>query len=571
MIFLMVMVVCVSIVACDKMGWKSDFMNSDFAAGVFRSPATENSIVGVCQSDDENLKMPVDINQKLSYQQVSDITRLAVERAGGLDQVVDYGDWVLIKVNIAFHQTPYTIKGSASDLRIAKSLVEQLIEQGRAERITIGEGCASHPGKLPFMVHYPHYDNLSYDDLVKELDETTDIQVDWINFNRESEKSPFKRDIPIPGGGLEKDKYTLPSAIVDCDKFIVLSSMKTHFITNTTMTHKNYIGIAPSAIYGIPGGITHILEPHVAPPFRGLFKNYMHTTDRTVADLFSLRPADFGIVGCFLGMEGNGPVFGKTIKRNIVFAGSDPLALDAAGSYYMGMNPWDQDYLHWSFQKGHGNTFGLEKIIINGPDNTSGKAKPMIDKILSDYNLAAFKKPTMVPFQGRANRIWLLNGPHKGNDIQKDYLGGAEIDIEPIENEITSGKPWELFFDYSDYMDLANYYKGVSNCVSYAYTNIISKESMPAEFWFSGDNGMKIFLNGEVVFEETDTSVNRKLPGNPFARNKIKVNLNEGKNKLLVKVQNKAYAYGFSLYVCEPDGDTPLGIRYELPGKEDLL
>lgn len=569
MAFLIIMSVIVFIVfaSCNRTGWKADFLNSGFAKGLFRAPATENSIVGICQSDDPMLDSPVDIDQKLTIEEVDAVTRKAVERAGGLDNIVDNGDWVLIKVNMILHDSPILIKGSATDLRIVKSLIRQLIEQGRARRITIGEGAAFHPGDVPFKVDWEHYGNLSYDGIVKDLDATTDIQVDRINFNRESEASPFKKNLPVPGGGLERDSYTIPSAITDCDKFFVVSVMKTHVLVNATLTLKNYIGISPSSIYGVAGVIGHLGVPHSELPFGLIAPEFSDTTDRTVVDLFSYHPADFGIIGCFRGMEGNGPVNGHSVRRNIVLAGADPLALDAVGSYYMGMNPWDLDYLHWAFMKGHGNTFDLKKITVNGPDNTGGPAMKMIDEIRNLYAFKAFNKPWIWPFQGRGIRMWLLNGPHDGSDIELDYLDGQESSVSPVEDDMTAGKKWTFFADYNDHMDLESFYKGPSNCMTYAYTTVVAEQPMDTQLRFASDNGIKIILNGETVYTKQDTGAFLFVDGIPlpWVEKKVAVHLKKGVNRLLVKVYNRSNAYGFSMFVSEPDGDTPIGIRYEVP------
>ena len=61
----------------------------------------ENSTVGISRSTDSELgTLQASINAALTYAQVDSITRLAVQRAGGLADLVDPGDWVCIKVNI---------------------------------------------------------------------------------------------------------------------------------------------------------------------------------------------------------------------------------------------------------------------------------------------------------------------------------------------------------------------------------------------------------------------------------------------------------------------------------------
>ena len=101
----------------------------------------ENSVVGICQSTDLELPSPVPLTSDLTIAQVDSMTRLAVERAGGLADVIQPGDWVTIKVNILRFrgQGGYSV-GVASDLRIVRSLIQQLVEEGDASRISVVEG-----------------------------------------------------------------------------------------------------------------------------------------------------------------------------------------------------------------------------------------------------------------------------------------------------------------------------------------------------------------------------------------------------------------------------------------------
>ena len=112
------------------------------------SAPTQNSVVGVCQSTDAGLPTQEPLEATLSVAEVDAMTRLAVQRGGGLDAVVEAGDWVVIKVNIL--QVPGPIQqewgwqhiGTETDLRVVRSVIQQLIEQGRASRITVAEGKA---------------------------------------------------------------------------------------------------------------------------------------------------------------------------------------------------------------------------------------------------------------------------------------------------------------------------------------------------------------------------------------------------------------------------------------------
>lgn len=532
-------------------------LRSEFPDLVKEVPPDHNALVGICQSTDEELAEPAAMDAELTTEQVDAITRKAVQRAGGLDSVIDPGDWVVIKPNIVFAPIPYVmdivyIKGTATDLRVVKSVIEQLIEEGDAKRITVAEGKAwrkvGENGTPDFHkvdgwnVTWPEYGNLSYDTMISELNAKTDIQIDYMDLDYYN-TSPYTENVPVPGGGLSRESYTIPNAILDCDKLIAIPVMKTHVQVKVTLCQKLYIGISPGEVYtkGQPGesypiGLNHFGVPHSM--------DGKDILDRTVSDLVSYHPPDFGIAECFWGMEGAGPSTGTTLKRNIVIAGKDPLAVDSVGAYYMGFNPWDLDYAHWNHMKGFG-IMDMDYIDVAGPN---------LDDIVYE-----FKRRTTL---GRGCRAWLVNGPHAGRKLDTNYLDEAEENLAPVEGDESAGITWTPFSDYDDYMDLAAFYEGPSFCNTYAFTRVYSDSEKDVELRFGSDDGIKIWLNGNVVFKDQTTGLFNELTS--WVEEKVPVHLNKGENRLLVKVQNAISDYGFTMYVSEENGNTPLGVKYSI-------
>ena len=546
--------------------YKMRFVDSSYYEGSQRPFSGKNSVVGFSHSNEKaHDNTPVD--QLVTYKEVDAITRSAIQRSGGLEDVIVPGDeWVLIKPNLIEQPRRQTHIGTTTDLRVVKSLIQQILElpaEHIPKRITVGEGGGPWRGKAGFVYPYPEYDNMDFDSMLKEFGRKyPKVKFDWIDFNTESANNPFARDVPVPGGGLEFASYTIPRAILDADKFIVVSVMKTHEMVRTTMTHKNYIGITPSTVYGILG-LGHLQLNHGGATVFDYRIEYDNAIDRTVNDLFSYHPADFSIVECFRCTEENGPREGWEIRRNLVMAAKDPLAIDAAGTYYMGMNPNDLDYLNWSYARGHGNTFDLNHIEVVGPHGKD-LARPAIDKIKEESGLKDFVKHTLQPYQGRGIRSWLVNGPHSGNDIRKDLLEGQELTIRPAIGEVTADKPWRTYGAYNDYMDFANFFRGASSAMTYAYTVVYSETELDTELRFASDNGIRVILNGKEVYTNGDTGPFPKGRGVVWVEDSVPVTLQKGQNHLLVKVYNKSKAYGFSMYVSEKDGDTPIGVTYKI-------
>jgi len=503
----------------------------------------ENSIVGICQSIDDALASPQPLNADLSIAEVDDMSRMAVERAGGLQDVIQPGEWVVIKVNILrfYGQSGYSL-GVTTDLRIVRSVIEQLIEEGDASRITVVEGKQWRTEDGGWQVAYPEFGSLSYTGMITELQAANpDVIIDYIDLDY----PPYTESVPVPGGGLAQDFYTIPDAILNCDRLIAVAVMKTHTWSRVTLANKLYIGATPASFYNTGqygGSWDHGGLPH-------------GPLDRTICDLVSYHPADFSIVGGIWGIEGNGPAGSGSIRRNVVLASKDIVAVDAVSAAAMGFNPWDIDYLHLAHNKGFG-IYDLDYITVNGPsiqDVMYNFAKPRRDDPDPGYAYGSYV--------GRCNRTWLLNGFHDeyGADLDYNYLGTAEAAASPLVGDSQGGRTWTTFSDIDDFMDLQTYFDGsATNGVTYAFTRILADQGMSVNLRFGSDDGIKIWLNGSLVYTNAETGTWSII------QQTVPVTLVEGENRLLVKIKNTTGAYGFSMALSESDGDTPFGIRYSL-------
>ena len=436
----------------------------------------------------------------------------------------------------------------AQDPRMVKSIIQQLIEEGDADTITIVEGgyeWLRNPGNDGFSDKFTEFGNLSFDSIVTELAPLTPQKINIVDLN----SSPYTSNVPVPapGGGLSQASYSMPNAILNCDKVISAAVMKTHYLAKMTLAMKNYIGTSPGQVYTSGGTMNHWGVPH-------------DKLDRTIVDLMSYHPPDLAITECFVGMDGQGPTTGPLVRKNLVIAGTDPVAVDAVTAYSMGYTPRDIGYLYWGNLKGYG-TYDLDHITVNG-GNLNDIRTNFSKARRGDVRGGGWEYAGYV---GRGNWRWLLNGTHSGTDLDNDYLGG-EASASPLEGEVAGGKTWSFFSGVEDYMNLSDYYSGPSNCVTYAFTRVMADSTMNVRLRFGADDGIKIWLNGSVVYNNASTG------SWALVQQDIPITLNQGENRLLVKIKNTAGAYGFSMFVCESDGDTPLATEYRLlsPGAPNI-
>jgi serine/threonine-protein kinase len=98
---------------------------------------------------------------------------------------------------------------------------------------------------------------------------------------------------------------------------------------------------------------------------------------------------------------------------------------------------------------------------------------------------------------------------------------------------------------------------GKATCAAYALTYVYSLEERGAALLVGGDDTVRLWLNGRLVFEDLQAWANHGIPGR-LAR--VAVKLRAGRNTILAKVSNVEAPFGvFALYVRTTDGSFERG------------
>ena len=123
--------------------------------------------------------------------------------------------------------------------------------------------------------------------------------------------------------------------------------------------------------------------------------------------------------------------------------------------------------------------------------------------------------------------------PEKRVDLSAKYIGkSGEVKWKTVRHNGTG------------YFDLAAHHGGESvQSMSYLYQQIESPVDQDASILIGNDDGAKIWLNGEKVFENRD-----HFAATP-ERNKVTVKLKKGVNNVLLKIANGSNPHGFYLSV----------------------
>jgi hypothetical protein len=154
-------------------------------------------------------------------------------------------------------------------------------------------------------------------------------------------------------------------------------------------------------------------------------------------------------------------------------------------------------------------------------------------------------------------QVWLLNGYHtnayRQTRLMWDYLRGEDF-IAPTDGQVSNGKPWFMASSKGSYFDLGYCLPGGRYCVAYAHTYIHAASASDAHLWIGSSDGVKVWVNGKIVWIKVD------------------VCLLAGWNRLLVKISQGRGKWGFSLAICNSDGDAVQNLVYCLyPPSEETM
>jgi uncharacterized protein (DUF362 family) len=151
--------------------------------------------------------------------------------------------------------------------------------------------------------------------------------VEWINLRYVKDKVKLK----IQGGETLKD-ITVPtlatkSAVISAPK------MKTHTATTVTLGMKNMFGMLPDKFK---------------------MKYHARGISGVIVDINSVLKPTLTVIDGFVAMEGHGPIDGEPVQMDLIIAGTDPVATDAACARVMGMDPTQIKHIRRAAEKGIG-------------------------------------------------------------------------------------------------------------------------------------------------------------------------------------------------------------------------
>jgi uncharacterized protein (DUF362 family) len=139
------------------------------------------------------------------------------------------------------------------------------------------------------------------------------------------------------------DVLWLPRHVIEADYILSVPKLKAHHWSGVTLSLKNLLGILPGSRYGWPKNIIHV-----------------NGISSIILGLYQSLPPVISIIDGIVGMEGNGPLFGKPVQHGLLAAGSDPLAVDIICAQLMGFSIDKIPYLSGAAFAGIGQASRIE-------------------------------------------------------------------------------------------------------------------------------------------------------------------------------------------------------------------
>jgi hypothetical protein len=219
----------------------------------------------------------------------------------------------------------------------------------------------------------------------------------------------------------------------------------------------------------------------------------------------------------------------------------------------MGMNPDDMEFLTLSERRGMG-VAQLSAIRIAG--DSIDHVTRRFEKHPSDWGTNG-----EYGHYGQGVKTWLLKGPISFDDIADHPLDAARL---PTPQPGLNGWGQPVYF-HDDKIDLDRFFDDPVKSVTYGYTEFDAPRDQDAELWVGSDEGLRVWINGELVYHFAGSRRHR-LPNE-----RVPIRIRKGRSSCLVEASQKRGGYDFSLKICEPeedpryDGNTVFGLTYSVP------
>ena len=217
-------------------------------------------------------------------------------------------------------------------------------------------------------------------------------------------------ETPLPEG---KALHSLPLAcgVAEADGLVSLAKLKTHALTGMTGVIKNLFGVIP----GQRKATYHARYPNI---------RYFC---QMLADITHFLQPRLCVCDGIVAMEGNGPRNGRPRQLGVILLSTDPVAVDAAGAFLIGIEPDSLPLLKVAARSGLGeiNLSQIDACVIRVLPESAEINRGPARKLLAGLQVRDFvQSKTVRAIMGAA--ISMLVPPLYKNHIQRRPAISAE-------------------------------------------------------------------------------------------------------------------------------------------------
>lgn len=240
---------------------------------------------------------------------------LTFEKLGGLDKFVKAGDSVFLKLNLIMRKKPED--AATTHPAVVEAVARRLVQLG--VRVVIGD---SPGGPYNRGVLQSIYKSCGIEEAAKKAGAELNFDLSTSEYSHPE--------------GVATKRLTLIKPMMDCDKIITISKLKTHGMALYTGAVKVMFGAVP--------GLTKA-EYHFKMPDIRDFSNML-------LDICTFTKPVLSIIDGVVGMEGDGPTAGTPVQSNVILASESPYDLDVVGAYLMGIDSLDVPTIQRARERG---------------------------------------------------------------------------------------------------------------------------------------------------------------------------------------------------------------------------
>jgi uncharacterized protein (DUF362 family) len=279
---------------------------------------------------------------------LTELTRGALDRLGGIGEVVGKDETVFIKPNMVTLPWASTgdcfTGGECTKPEILAAVAEECLKADAAE-VIIGDGSQMPSFDWRLAATLDGSTNLV--DEARRLSNSYGKPVSVVSLEADS---PGWTEVPSPRTYL--GTIAVSSFLTEADRVITVPVAKTHSWAQLTLSLKNFVGVTSLERYGVwtggswdrGGGLDHSSPEAIAGIYLDVVKG--------------VTP-DLAIIDFSIGMEGDGPTFGsggRTVDVRsrlgswLVLASTDLVAADATAARIMSHDVAAQEQLILAYQ-----------------------------------------------------------------------------------------------------------------------------------------------------------------------------------------------------------------------------